>query len=232
MTTRRQHVRQTTYRDIKRTARELLVAEGLRGVTINAVARRMGMSGPAIYRYYSSHDDLIAGLTAQFYRELTEAVDAARGPGAVSLLPMCRALRRWARSNRAGFGLIFGTPPVPAGQDQANREDRVAANAFGMVFFAEVEAIWNARRFPVPELGILEPHLRSQLEAYADTMDGRLPPEAIYVFLNCWVRLYGLLCMEVLQQIDFAINDAEPLFEECLQQLCGWLEIEYKPPPH
>lgn len=230
MKTRRQHIRETTYRDIRQTARELLVSGGLHAVTINAVARRMGMSGPAIYRYYPSHDDLIAGLTADLYRELTAAIDAARRPGAVSLLPMCRALRHWALANRAGFGLIFATPPLPIGQEGTAREDRLAANAFGMAFFAEIEALWNARRFPVPEPGALEPHLRKQLEAYAASTEGRLPPEAIHVFLNCWIRLYGLLCMEALRQIDFAISDAEPLFEDCLKELSDWLKIDYQPP--
>lgn len=35
-------------------------------------------------------------------------------------------------------------------------------------------------------------------------------------FLSCWIRLYGLLCMEVLHQLDFAYTDLEPVFEECL----------------
>ena len=227
MTTRRQHVREMTFRDIKQAARDLLVTEGLHAVTINAVARSMGMSGPAIYRYYTSHDDLIVALTADFYRDLTATVDAVRVPGQVSLLPMSRALRRWALDNRAGFGLIFGSPPAQIGKEQVGREDRQAASAFGQVFFAEVEAIWNAKRFPVPELSALEPQLLDQLESYAREMGGRLPPEAIHVFLNCWIRLYGLLCMEVFQQIDFAITDAAPLFEECLKELSDWLGIDY-----
>lgn len=217
-----------TLKDIRQVARDLLIEEDLPAVTINAVARRLGMSGPAIYRYYASHEDLITALTDDFHSELTAAVEAVRVAGQVNLVAMARALRRWALDNRAGFRMIFASPPVPAQREQAGREGCGTAHAFEEVFFEEVEAIWKTKRFPVPELEMMPPRLSRQLEAFAGRTGERLPPEALYVFLNCWIRLYGLLCMEVLEQIDFAVADAEPLFEECLQELCGWLEIEYR----
>lgn len=73
----------------------------------------------------------------------------------------------------------------------------------------------------------MAPALWYQLERYSDENGNRMPPGAIYVFLNCWIRLYGHLCMEALHQIDFAITDAAPLFEGCLSELCGWLNIQY-----
>ncbi|MFN3955761.1 MAG: TetR/AcrR family transcriptional regulator [Pararhodobacter sp.] len=228
MTDRRSQVRARTYREIRQAARALLVAEGLQAVTINAVARRMSMSGPAIYRYYDSHDDLIAGLTAEFYREVTAAIDVVRVPGAVNLVPMCRALRRWAIANRAGFRLIFASPPLTPAPDPAKREDLEAANAFGALFFDEVATIWDQKGFPTPEPASVAPALWHQLERYAGESGNRMPPEVVHVFLNCWIRLYGHLCMEVLHQIDFAITDAAPLFEDCLRELCGWLEIGYR----
>lgn len=232
MTDRRSQVRARTYQEIRQVARDLLVAEGLQAVTINAVARRMGMSGPAIYRYYDSHDDLIAGLTAEYYREVTAAVDGARVPGTVNLVPMSRALRRWALANRAGFRLIFASPPLATAHAlapaPATREDRVAANAFGAVFFDEIATIWGQKGFPTPKPASVAPALWRQLERYAAGNSDRIPPEAVYVFLNCWIRLYGHLCMEVLHQIDFAITDAAPLFEDCLRELCGWLDIPYR----
>ena len=73
--------------------------------------------------------------------------------------------------------------------------------------------------------------LRTQLEAYCATIDNRLPPEAAHVFLSCWIRLYGLLCMEVLHQLDFAYTDLEPVYEECLRELAGLLGFGYTGPP-
>ncbi|MDD7970827.1 TetR/AcrR family transcriptional regulator [Roseinatronobacter alkalisoli] len=227
MADRRSQVRARTYQEIRQAARDLLVAEGVQAVTINAVARRMGMSGPAIYRYYDSHDDLIAGLTAEFYHEVTAAVADARVPGAVNLVPMSRALRRWATTNRAGFRMIFASPPLPQPPGPATREDRKAAIAFGALFFDEVAEIWDQKGFPTPKPASVAPALRHQLERYTVESGNRMPPEAVYVFLNCWIRLYGHLCIEVLHQIEFAISDAAPLFEDCLRELCGWLDIRY-----
>lgn len=225
MTDRRKQLRERSFQDIRQAARALLLAEGLAGVTINAVARRMGMTGPAIYRYYDSHEALIAGLTAEFYREATEEIEAVRAPGAVNLVPMCRALRRWALANRAGFQLIFATPPLAPSPGLARGEAQQAALAFGAVFFDEVAQIWESKGFPVPAPASMDPSLRQQLDQYARENGNRLPTEAVFVFLTCWIRLYGLLCMEVLHQMDFAITDASPLFEGCLIDLCGLLAI-------
>ncbi|MCT2581593.1 hypothetical protein [Actinophytocola gossypii] len=72
----------------------------------------------------------------------------------------------------------------------------------------------------------LPPALREQSTAYSDAIDGVLPPAAAHVFLSCWIRLYGLLCMEVLHQLDFAYTDLEPVFEECLRDLTRMLRLD------
>ncbi|MEU6262540.1 hypothetical protein [Saccharopolyspora shandongensis] len=75
----------------------------------------------------------------------------------------------------------------------------------------------------------LDPSLREQLAAYSVSLAGRLPPEAAHMFLSWWIRLYGLLCMEVLNQLDFAFSDLRPVFEDCLRGMCGELGLDYEP---
>jgi hypothetical protein len=89
--------------------------------------------------------------------------------------------------------------------------------------------LWRTQPFPVPDLAELPPSLREQLGAYSASIAGQLPPAAAHVFLTCWTRLYGLLCMEVLHQLDFAYTDLEPVFEECLRDLAGVLAVDYAP---
>ncbi|MER5646427.1 hypothetical protein [Streptosporangium sp. NPDC002524] len=55
-------------------------------------------------------------------------------------------------------------------------------------------------------------------------------PRRIRLYGSRWIRLYGLLCMEVLNQLDFAYSDLEPVFEECLRDICPTLGLEYEPP--
>ncbi|WP_157254009.1 TetR/AcrR family transcriptional regulator [Nonomuraea typhae] len=218
--TRRDRLRQSTLNEIHAAARRLLVEKGTSAVTINAVAREVGMSGPALYHYYAGHEELVGAVTAGFFRELAEAMESARDrrPEAsleVRLLETCRAMRAWCVAHPAEFGWIFASTPDP----RPGSPRHEAGRAFEQVFTDLVVALWQAKPFPVPDLDTLDPSLQEQLETYSAAIGGVLPPAAVHVFLSCWIRLYGLLCMEVLHQLDFAYTDMAPVFEECLSEL-------------
>lgn len=234
-TNRRERLKEATRQEIRDTARALLVSEGSAGVTVNAVARRMSMSGPALYRYYASQANLIEALRVEFFKELIStmreaAADNRADTPARRLLAICRALRGWAVAHPAEFRWLFASPaPMPTGSEcEAHGE---SGAAFGRVFLEQIVEIWQTRRFPIPNLEDKDPAIVRQVQAYSDKIAGQLPPEAAYVFLACWMRLYGLLCMEILNQIRFAYTDLEPVFEECMADLCGMLDIPYEAPP-
>ncbi len=231
---RRDRLRRSTLAEIHAAARKLLVTQGSAAVTINAVAREVGMSGPALYHYYSGLDDLIGAVTAGFYQELAEemrAVRDARAPSSIShLLATARAMRAWAISHPAEFGWLFARPAPASDRRRPESSEHQAGVAFEQVFLEQVAELWDADPFPVPDLEDLPPSLRDQLRAYSAGLGGRLPPQAAHVFLSCWIRLYGLLCMEVLNQLSFAYSDVEPVFEECLRDLCAMLGWPYEPP--
>lgn len=219
---RRARLRQATLDEIHEAARALLTEQGRAAVTINAVARRMGMSGPALYHYYASHEDLVAAVTAGFFRELTAAMEQARdactsGPAGERIIAVCRAMRAWAIEHPAEFGWVFASParasdqPSPTPREQAGRR-------FERVLVELTVELWQTCPFPVAPLAELPESQQKQLAAYSASIDGALPPEAAHVFLSCWIRIYGALCMEVLHQIDFAYTDMEPVFEECLRE--------------
>ncbi|WP_149561713.1 TetR/AcrR family transcriptional regulator [Streptomyces cacaoi] len=226
---RRERLRRATLEEIHTAARRLLVEQGSTAVTINAVARQVGMSGPALYHYYASHDELVGAVTADFFHELATAMEGARdaradAPVGERILAVCRALRAWASTHPAEFGWIFASPITPSNR----RPDSVrhqAGQRFEHVLLDLTVELWRTRPFPVPDLADLPESLREQLTAYSAAIDGRLPPEAAHVFLSCWTRLYGLLCMEVLHQLDFAYSDLEPVFEECLRDLADTLDL-------
>ncbi|MFI6297791.1 TetR/AcrR family transcriptional regulator [Nonomuraea sp. NPDC050790] len=221
--TRRDRLRQATLAEIHAAARRLLVEQGSGAVTINAVAREVGMSGPALYHYYSGHDELIGAVTAGFFRELAEAMESARDKHAdgsleTRILETCRAMRAWAVAHPAEFGWIFASPPSPPNLLPESPRYQ-AAHRFELIFSELVAELWRTRPFPVPDLADLPPSLQRQLRDYSAAVGGALPPAAAHVFLSCWIRLYGLLCMEVLHQLDFAFTDLTPVYEECLREL-------------
>ncbi|MFI0370164.1 TetR/AcrR family transcriptional regulator [Actinomadura sp. 1N219] len=233
---RRDRLRRETLAEIREAARTLLTTRGSAAVTINAVAREVGMSGPALYHYFSGHDELVQAVTADFFAELGAEMRAARdaqrsGGGTISarLLATCRAMRGWAIAHPAEFGWIF-TSPVPAAVTRSPDSARnLAGRDFERVFQEEIATLWETSPFPIPD--DLPPAVRAQLRAYIDKLGVKLPVEAVYVTTSCWIRLYGLLCMEVLNQLDYIYTDVEPIFEECLKDMAGLLGLDYEPPP-
>ncbi|MGJ4728997.1 TetR/AcrR family transcriptional regulator [Luteimonas sp. SDU101] len=222
---RRERLREAALAEIRVIARRLLVEGGADAVTISAIARTMGMSAPALYRYYPSHRDLLAALASQLYGDLASRLalvrEAAGSPAsAAPLLAMCRALRAWASEHPAEFRFLFASPFLAEASD--------AGGAFGDLFLEEVARIWQRKPFPVPDARTLSPALRSQLRAYSERTRGRLPAAAIHVFLNGWVKLCGVLTMEVLGQLDFALTDVEPFYEQNLRELCAMLSLQYR----
>ena len=65
--TRRERVREQTLREIEEHALAQVAAGGVAALSLNAIAKAMGMSGPAIYRYFGSRDELLAALVTDGY---------------------------------------------------------------------------------------------------------------------------------------------------------------------
>ena len=226
---RRDRARADTVREIKRTARKVLVEQGVDGLALRAVAREMGMTAPGLYRYFDSREDLVEHV------DVRDAAEPAT-PG-VQLMSAARAFRQWATTHRAEFGLLFGSAAegVIAVDDLHGPGDhppQVAGRRFGGVFAELISRVYLERGFPVPDEEELEPALRVQLTEWCAKLPVQLPLGVMQVFLSCWIRLYGMVCMEVFGHLRFALEDAAPMFESELRALGELLGVgdEYRPP--
>ncbi len=56
---------------------------------------------------------------------------------------------------------------------------------------------------------------------------GSLPIGALLSFVYCWVRLYGMVSLEVFGHLGWVLDDAEPLFEMTMKELLPILGLEY-----
>jgi AcrR family transcriptional regulator len=232
--TRRDRLRADTVREIKETARRVLVEQGVDGLALRAVAREMGMSAPALYRYFDNREDLVENVVADLYDELTAALEAARddarpATAPIQLLACSRAFRRWAITHHAEFALLFGSAGegvVPRhGTGEADGPAEQAARRFGVVFATLVAQVYADRRFPIPADDQIEPALQEQLRAWCAEFPVALPIGVMQVFLSCWIRLYGLVCMEIFGHLKFALDDAGPMFEAELRSLAEVLGV-------
>jgi AcrR family transcriptional regulator len=239
---RRERARADTLLEIKETARRLLVEQGPGGVALRAVAREMGMTAPALYRYFTSHEDLVQNLVVDLYDELSDYMEAARdavedATTARRLLATSRAFRTWATTHHAEFGLLFGSAlenVVPGEEVLSRREGPIyeAGQRFGGICAALLAQLYLENPFPVPTEEDLSPELQAQLGTWCERLPVPLPLGVTYVFLHCWIRLYGMVCMEIFGHLRFALDDAEPMFEAELRSLAERLGVEdqYIPP--
>ncbi|MEH1013858.1 TetR/AcrR family transcriptional regulator [Micromonospora sp. CPCC 206060] len=215
--TRRERLRTATVTEIKDGARRLLVTGGPDAVSLRAIARDMGMTAPAIYRYFPSLEALVAALAGDLYDELRSTIEAARdsaGDDPVGqLIAMARAFRGWSVTHPTEFGLIFGapTPGLDAFVAGCTDADHPGAR-FGAVFIQPFLDLWHRTPFRAPPPEMIRQHLGDRLEPLR-LSHGEIPIEVAYTFLSGWTRLYGLVAMEVFRQVTWAVTEPEALFE-------------------
>jgi AcrR family transcriptional regulator len=222
---RRERLRTATTAEIKDTGRRLLVTGGPTAISLRAIAREMGMTAPAIYRYFASLDALVLAIVTDLFEELRTAVEAAAAehagaPPLERVAHMARGFRRWSLAHPAEFALMFGSPvpdvtPFAARCSPAND----AGARFGETFFTVLGE--HLAEHPLPEsAGPAGPELRRLFQPYLDVFGDRFPLPVVYLFVASWTRLYGMVAMEVFGHLQWAMTDIEPLFE---RELSGTL---------
>jgi AcrR family transcriptional regulator len=213
-------VREATTAEIKATARSLLVAEGPDALTLRAIARAMGMTAPALYRYFDSHEALVGACCHDLLDEITATLEQARDAVGTDdpvgrLMAACRAFRDWSLRHPREFQLVFAT----GGDRPPGGHKAVGDLSFGAVFLGIFVEIWQAEPFDVPAEADLPDLLVRQLTTFSSYAGGVLPLGALAAYLSGWVRLYGGVTIEVFGHLGFALDDAEPMFEAMLADM-------------
>jgi len=113
---RRARRRQETIEEILAIAAQVMTEEGVNGLSLSEVARRLGVKPPSIYKYF---DSIMAIYDALFERgqlanlEVMRTAMAHAEPGLDALAAGLEASGRWALSHPATAQLLFWRP-VPS----------------------------------------------------------------------------------------------------------------------
>jgi len=224
---RRERQREATKQEIRDAARGQLTEGGPGSISLRAIARDMGLTAAALYRYYDSLDALVEDLCADRYDALTTEVLAARdaaGTPLDQLREACRAYRRWALRNPHEYALICGEPVIDSMHSHAEVTPKgEAALRFTLAFLEPFTAVWHARTTPPQPL----------VAGVADTLSGpnvevlrqALPIEGVAFFLIGWTRLSGAITMEIFGHLRWATDNVEPLFEQNLEDMLRQLTL-------
>ncbi|MFJ9144831.1 TetR/AcrR family transcriptional regulator [Streptomyces griseus] len=205
--TPRERYRAQVRTEIKQHAWEQIATAGASALSLNAIAKRMGVSGPALYRYYAGRDELITELIRDAYRSLADAVHAAAGTGA-DLAGLAHVLRDWALADPQRYFLIYGTP-VPgyhAPEEITGISQEIMADL--LTACAALEPDVPAAPFAA--------HLAGHRDWAGDHP---APPEALHRALAFWTRLHGVLSLELAGHFTGMGFDPAQLFRAELDDL-------------
>jgi AcrR family transcriptional regulator len=242
--TARERARAELSREIKEEARRQLAATGAGGLSLRAVARKLGMVSSALYRYYPSRDDLLTALIIDAYDALGEAAeqaiatagppggaDAPDGAGAVGgtararWVAGCHAIRAWARSNPHEYALIYGSP-VPgyrAPEATIGPASRVPLALVGVVAAAVASGEIGGHAAggePLPVDG----ELAAQAASLASVLSSpEVPPDALVRAVIAWTQLFGMISFELFGQFVGSFDPTDALFASAVVQLAAFV---------
>ncbi|WP_037308583.1 TetR/AcrR family transcriptional regulator [Amycolatopsis orientalis] len=225
---RRGRERAATDQDIRRTARALLVEQGPEAVTLRAIARELGITAPALYRYYGSRDDLVehlrADVVADLAAELAEDIAQLPTEGALQLFAICKGFRRWALTHTKEFTLVFASP---SGEDTSSRLDE----PFGKIFLAAAGRVLAMHDLVTPSSDVVPVELRDDLTAFQAELLAVLEESGVtfplekldlgvtYLMIQFWARLYGHVTLEVFGNYPIPFSKPDVLFDAMLADL-------------
>jgi len=185
-------------REVKEAALRQLAGGGPQALSLNAIAKELGVSGPALYRYFAGRDALLSELILDAYADLTAALAAAPGSAA----ELAGAYRAWAVAQPHRYRLLFDGPPPGYGV----RDERLAVAA-------------RAAMEPLLEVagpGQAPDHaLAGQLRAWSGAAD---PSVALHA-LTLWSRLHGFVSLEIGGHLAAMGLEPDLLFAEELRSL-------------
>ena len=229
--TRRERQREATYDEIVRVSRALL-AEGVE-LSLRAVAARMGVTAPALYRYVASYQELVDLVAFEIDQAATEdhlrpaAERQAADDPAAQILAAAVAFRRWALSHPREFSLVFANPIADT---SCVRRELITTSASGHFFHDRLIDLWHQNHFPHPELDDLPPDVAEALRDPLLPIDIERVPEGhrgmLWIFINAWAGLYGTVTLEVFGHMDPRIIESGAMFAEMVSTQLARLGLE------
>lgn len=206
---RRERARAATIDEIKETATRLMREQGTTDLRFSDIAREMGMTAPALYRYFADRDELLTAMIVDAYDELGAVVAAARDAAPTGdvwerFYAVASAYRTWARSDPIRFALILGMP-VPGyapPEDGPTKEAGVrAVEQLKTPFFEAAERGELAR----PLLTEIEQVVCECCEADSHNHpdEPSLDPATFQAMMTCWAILHGFTSLEAHGHLDW-----------------------------
>jgi AcrR family transcriptional regulator len=232
---RRQRLHEATAAEIKAVACDLMARVGSSSLNLRAVAREMGITPSALYRYFVNREAILTALITDAYDALGETVEQAveQAPSdqtCTAILAAVHAFRRWALEHPQEYGLIYGTPvpgyeaPVGSTEQAAMRTNRVLLSLMsdavrrGLLQLPGDETLPAGLCAMFSRLGSQEP--KAQFE---------LPPAGWMLAMQFWAVLYGAINAEVFRQMPPPVLElSAEFFDHTMRRALAAIGVEQR----
>jgi AcrR family transcriptional regulator len=209
---RRERARAAMLEEIKQTALELMREQGSPDVRFSDIARAMGLTAPALYRYYANRDELLTDMIVDAFDDL-----AAHLSGAVQSVPdddvggrlfaAATAYRRWASAEPLRFALIFGQPVAGYAAPEQGPTTEAAQRAMSNLG-ALVTLAMERNELGEPLVREAGPALAAAAAQKSAGMGHDIPPATYQAMLHAWSGLHGFTCLEAYGHLHWLGPDA------------------------
>jgi AcrR family transcriptional regulator len=220
---RRERARAATIEEIKQTALDLMREQHTTDIRFTDIAKSMGLTPPALYRYFDGHHELLTELITDAYDELGEAVRTSLDgidEGALweRWCAAGQAYRQWGRNQPERFALILGMPVPGYVAEEEGPTTEAAKRAMSQLSGLFVEAK-DRGVLSAPLITEVEPALAECADDCPPEMDHLgLPADTFQAMLNAWAGLHGFTSLESYGHLDWITPEArDALFRAQLQ---------------
>jgi AcrR family transcriptional regulator len=209
----RDRFRAQVRQEAKAAALQQLATGGPEALSLNAIAKHLGMTGPALYRYFASRDSLLTDLVVDAYGELAatlaHAADGTTGDATARLTAVARAYRTWALAEPHRYRLLFRAPL--SGYDaQATHLVEAAQPAMNVVLNVAV-ALTRPEALVPGSAG-------DQFQAWMKDRGVEHVPAAVASRTTLlWAHLHGLVSLEIEGNFSSMGIDPAPLYTADLE---------------
>jgi AcrR family transcriptional regulator len=205
----RERYRAQVRSEVKQAALRQLAESGPAGLSVSAIGKQLGVSGPALYRYFASRDELLTELVIDAYHDLAGALADAVGqvpssPAQAQLEALARSYRAWALAQPHRYRLLFG-PPLPGYDAHAQRLVEAAQRAMN-VLAGILPGLGQTTQAPPGQ------PLASQLSAWARAHGLGIDPATALQAVLIWSRLHGFVSLEIAGNFASMGLDPDQLF--------------------
>jgi AcrR family transcriptional regulator len=228
----RERTRAEITRQILDAARRHLATRGVSGLSLRAIARELGASSSAVYRYVASRDELLTRLIVAAYDAMGAAAEAqeadvARDDLAGRWAAVCGAVRGWALANPNEYALIYGTP-VP-GYTAPPATVAPAARVFNVLLGILADAAAAEGFTSAMAEDDMPPGNRKALAPARSIVPPEVSDALLQRGLMAWAALFGTVSFEVFGQLHGIVGeqpgDREAFFAESVRRWAAQVGI-------